>query len=346
MTVISDVERYDEAGNLIYKNYVDLTDGRYDVIVRTMHDDLPPLPTGNGNDTLTISMPADFGTTLSLGGGDDVLNLTSGYDTRLAGTVHGEGGDDNISGHNIRFLYGDDGNDTLYAGGWVYGGAGNDVIRSDTYAYGGLGDDTVVAVKSAYGDSGNDHVTSLDSAFGDDGDDFVSGDLYAEGGNGNDHVQSLHGQADGGAGDDTVIGYDAAIGGEGNDIVSVTSIGSGNELYGNGGNDRLYGGPGDDLLVGGAGKDYLTGGAGNDVFRFDRGDLGLSQSTRDVIKDFQVGQDKIDLSAYAGASIKIVDGSVYDRVEIDVDGNHKIDYLIEVHVSGAGALTTADILTA
>jgi Ca2+-binding RTX toxin-like protein len=346
MTVISDVETYDSMGNLTYRNYATLTDGRYHVVIDALHDDLPPVPTGDGDDTIDIAMGGDLTTPLSLGGGNDHLNLVSGSGDRYAGTVHGGDGDDVISGHNIGFLYGDGGNDTLYAGGWVYGGTGDDNVRSDTYAYGGSGNDIVSGVKSAYGDGGNDHVTSAGAAFGDDGDDYVSGDLYADGGAGNDEVHSIRGQADGGAGDDIVVGYDAAIGGAGNDIVSVTSRGSDNELYGNDGNDRLYGGPGNDLLVGGAGRDILTGGGGQDVFRFDQGDLGLSQSTRDVIKDFQVGQDKIDLKAYADASIRILHGDGYDRVAIDVGHDHKTDFLIQVHVMGGSQLTMADIITA
>lgn len=58
------------------------------------------------------------------------------------------------------------------------------------------------------------------------------------------------------------------------------------------GNDRLSGGDGSDLLVGGAGSDLLTGGDGRDVFQF--GARGARRDA-DVIKDFTLGEDKIQL---------------------------------------------------
>lgn len=63
-------------------------------------------------------------------------------------------------------------------------------------------------------------------------------------------------------------------------------------LYGIGGDDRLFGGAGDDILSDGTGEDTLTGGAGADVFvlNFD----GLT----DVITDFTLGEDRIDLSGW------------------------------------------------
>ncbi|WP_420010631.1 M10 family metallopeptidase C-terminal domain-containing protein [Tateyamaria sp.] len=52
------------------------------------------------------------------------------------------------------------------------------------------------------------------------------------------------------------------------------------------------GGVGADILVGGSGNDTLTGGAGADVFVFDR------EAGFDTVIDFEVGTDKIDLSAH------------------------------------------------
>jgi uncharacterized protein (TIGR01370 family) len=64
-------------------------------------------------------------------------------------------------------------------------------------------------------------------------------------------------------------------------------------LFGFGGADSLIGGAGDDILVGGLGGDFLTGGDGGDAFIFSR----LQESkrgARDVIVDFQRGQDTIN----------------------------------------------------
>jgi serralysin len=60
----------------------------------------------------------------------------------------------------------------------------------------------------------------------------------------------------------------------------------------------LNGGAGNDLLIGGLGHDMLTGGAGNDIFDFNSVDESpVGAGLRDIITDFQSGQDKIDLSS-------------------------------------------------
>jgi Ca2+-binding RTX toxin-like protein len=61
-------------------------------------------------------------------------------------------------------------------------------------------------------------------------------------------------------------------------------------LDGGNGNDTLLGGNGADTLIGGTGNDILTGGKGGDVFVF------ASGFGKDVITDFQVGLDRIQLS--------------------------------------------------
>ena len=70
-----------------------------------------------------------------------------------------------------------------------------------------------------------------------------------------------------------------------------------NTLLGNAGANTLSGGAGDDVLVGGGGKDSLSGGAGADVFRFLLASDSVKGSSRDVIKDFLAGVDRIDLTA-------------------------------------------------
>ncbi|MEB3233200.1 MAG: hypothetical protein VKJ64_19495, partial [Leptolyngbyaceae bacterium] len=84
-------------------------------------------------------------------------------------------------------------------------------------------------------------------------------------------------------GNDRLIGRggnDRLIGGIGNDV-----------LLGNRGRDRLIGDEGDDLLMGHTDKDRLTGGAGADVFQYRK-----LKDGRDVITDFAIGEDLIDLS--------------------------------------------------
>ncbi len=104
----------------------------------------------------------------------------------------------------------------------------------------------------------------------------------------------------GGAGNDTLdggIGNDRLFGDAGNDKLSggvgndQLFGGSGDDLLeGGAGNDQLNGGVGDDILQGGQGRDMMAGGAGKDTFRY-----GSLKEGGDLIKDFNVQQDLIDL---------------------------------------------------
>ena len=63
------------------------------------------------------------------------------------------------------------------------------------------------------------------------------------------------------------------------------------------GNDTIIAGAGNDTLIGGEGRDHLTGGAGEDVFAYTDRSHSLKVGHKDVITDFVIGEDKIDLSA-------------------------------------------------
>ena len=83
----------------------------------------------------------------------------------------------------------------------------------------------------------------------------------------------------------------AIIGTTGNDVLTG---GAGADLiWGGKGQDSLSGGAGDDLLLDGWGNDQLWGGAGADTFVFD------ADGMVDEIMDFQLGADRIDLSAWS-----------------------------------------------
>ncbi|WP_016799006.1 Ig-like domain-containing protein, partial [Vibrio cyclitrophicus] len=64
-------------------------------------------------------------------------------------------------------------------------------------------------------------------------------------------------------------------------------------IEGGEGRDILYGQGGDDTLIGGLGNDILVGGEGDDIFKWVDEPL---DDYRDVITDFEVGSDRIDLS--------------------------------------------------
>lgn len=100
------------------------------------------------------------------------------------------------------------------------------------------------------------------------------------------------------------LGNDKLYGKKGNDILDA---GQGNDtLYGGDGNDRLYGRLGNDVLIGGSGNDVLVGGGGKDTFIFKKADTHL-RNDFDIIKDFQVGFDKIVLDGwdYTNSSLKL-----------------------------------------
>ncbi|MHA7773315.1 alpha/beta hydrolase family protein [Roseibium sp. M-1] len=83
-------------------------------------------------------------------------------------------------------------------------------------------------------------------------------------------------------------GNDALEGFEGND--HLKGRGGDDRLLGGAGNDILDGGDGNDRLVDGTGEDVLIGGGGADIFVF------VADGVCDLIEDFQVGIDRIDLS--------------------------------------------------
>ena len=225
---------------------------------------------GEGNDTVRSAISYVLGA--------NVENLI------LAGSATngtGNGLDNTITGNELaNTLNGGAGNDTLY------GMAGNDVIDGGTGAdkmVGGTGNDTYYVdhagdqVIEAVGEGTDTVYASLNYTLSDNVENlFLTGSAVSGTGNGLDNVIT-------GNGLDNLLS-----GGAGNDI-----------LYGGAGSDKLMGGDGNDRLVGGDGLDYLTGGAGNDVFVAEIGGGKIASKAGmisvDVITDFVVGQDKIDL---------------------------------------------------
>ena len=137
---------------------------------------------------------------------------------------------------------------------------------------------------------------------------------------------------------ETLIGDNGAnqlTGTAGNDLIrgrggddTLDGQGGQDELRGGSGNDIINGGSGNDLIAGGNGKDVMTGGAGADTFVY----KSLS-NRKDRITDFEVGQDKIDVSIifddsnYAsnnafGEYIQVVSSGADTRVRIDLLGNN------------------------
>ena len=165
--------------------------------------------------------------------------------------------------------------------------SGSQIVRlgsGDDLAAGGLGNDRL------FGEGGRDELfggSGRDKLFGGQGAD----ELY--GGRARDRLVGQNGE-------------DLLNGGGGNDVLKG---GSGNDrLLGGKGRDKLFGQNGEDVLKGGAARDTLKGGNGNDEIDGGRGwdvlwggrgadDFVFGRRDgRDVIRDFAVGRDEIDLS--------------------------------------------------
>lgn len=198
---------------------------------------------------------------------------------------YGRGGNDSLSGANLRdYLYGENGDDYLSGGtgqDLLYGGNGNDTLvgGADTDRLtGGTGNDI-------YRISGADFVSEAPDAGSDWIEAAMSVDLitYA-------HVENVRLQ---GASNYAVTGSDAV-----------------NVLLGNGGANRLNGLGGSDQIRGGAGNDLINGGFGNDTLRGEAGN------------DTLTGADGRDTFVFAtgSASDRITDmvstGSSSDRIDL------------------------------
>lgn len=180
---------------------------------------------------------------------------------------------------------------------------------------GGAGDDVFSAISDAI------YMRGHSILMGGAGDDRLTGGVGNDtlrGGIGNDWLSDASGQnlLVGGAGNDTITlgaqsNASVARGGAGDDVMR-SSVGN-DTLMGNSGHDRLFGGAGDDILLGGNGRDYLDGGTGDDVLNGGRsndiliGDGGAdtfvfnsAERGRDIIRDFEDGQDLIEITGLVG----------------------------------------------
>ncbi|MGD1806217.1 trypsin-like serine protease [Dapis sp. BLCC M126] len=154
--------------------------------------------------------------------------------------------------------------------------------RVSTYA------DWIAQTIAQPNNSGNDDIFgsdfSDDSLFGNRGNDFISGlggDDFLFGGKDDDTIN-------GGDGNDFMsgnIGNDFLFGGDGDDFLA-----GGKNL------DVLDGGDGNDTLTGDLGPDELTGSPGNDIFILSTQTATTDRILADIITDFTVGIDLIELT--------------------------------------------------
>lgn len=232
-------------------------------------------------------------------------------------SLHGEGGDDQLTGGA--------GHDILLGGGGadrLYGGAGNDTLVVDLddltngVIDGGDGYDTI-SVVNAPGVTLWMSAYNAEIAYGSDGNDTIYGDdntlrLWTDAATVSSEGVYNPGWIDAGytlkgrAGDD-------ALHGSLND----------DHLDGGTGTDSLYGSGGDDVLNGGAGADQIWGGAGDDTVYVDHEDTHYSG---DSGIDTLVFETSVDMS-YAlpqGGFENVIGGTGNDTFWAD-NSNNKLD---------------------
>lgn len=253
------------------------------------------------NDTLTGNK---FNNLFIGGAGEDSFDGGKGFDTVSYATsefgVHaginslfGTGGDaQGDSNVRIEKLIGSDHDDELdgtTGANTLFGGAGNDFLLSyggRDLLDGGANDDEIV------GDVGNQRMFGRD---GNDSFDPRSGKDIVDGGAGIDGVLYEHSAA-GVTVNLSLRGAQKGKGdAKGDKLISIEN------LIGSTHNDTLTGSKFANEITGGEGRDIPKGGGGGDTFIFTSiSDSPAFNPNRDIVRDFAVGVDKIDLIAIAG----------------------------------------------
>lgn len=261
-------------------------------------------------------------------GSDFADHITGSSDHNI---LRGGAGNDTLDGKagNDR-LFGDSGNDMLIGGSgrdYYDGGSGIDTIdfRQET-----SGVEVNLGLDRAETRDGFETVRRVENIVGTHYDDTITGDTAnnrLDGSHGNDVLNGNGGHDvliggagrdsyNGGSGIDTVdfsgefggvtvnLATDRAETAYGREaVVSIENvIGSryDDTIAGDSGANELDGGRGNDIINGGRDTDILTGGQGRDIFVFENDfDRPFGYSERhgqDIITDFEVGMDRIDLS--------------------------------------------------
>lgn len=213
----------------------------------------------------------------------DVSNFVSDY-SKVTGVKIGIAADANVDDPSASALL------TQYSGGELIDGGdlrfelgSYEVIRIEFLLSSGHRFQGTFAADSFTGGEGDDTLMGEgggDTLVGGQGDDFVTGNSGRDMLNGWSGYDTICGGSQG----DLLHGQendDRIFGNRGSDI-----------LAGDDGADALFGGTGADQVNGGSGSDTLTGGLGEDIFVFN---TMLSVTNRDIIADFNTGNDTIKL---------------------------------------------------
>lgn len=276
--------------------------------------------------------------------GSGAINLVSTYTASVqlhSITIHGNSADNAIKVNYGTSLHGGGGDDTLQGEAkLIEGGIGNDVIRT-AYAKqvsGGAGKDVIYGGWEIDGGRGADRL--IGGFIGnlyvdvDVSDTIIETDPYDS--RYNDRVTFS------GRGGMAFILPEKV---EDIELIGSKSINAvGNDLR-----NTIIGNDGHNVLTGGLGRDFMRGGMGRDTFRFvTRADS--DEQHADVIRDFQRGLDRIDLTAFDNGSLAdtiVVDKHVsyvlYGiRVTVDLEGDGAID--LSFHLGGIKSISESDFL--
>ena len=228
--------------------------------------------TGNSSDNVLTGNSA--GNTLNGGTGTDTLIGGTGDDTYVTDgrdtiTESSDAGTDTVQS-SVTYTLGTNLENLTLTGASANNGTGNSANNNITgnggnnILNGGTGSDTLA------GGLGNDTYVT-------DGDDTITEAASA----GTDTVQSSATHTLGANVENLTLTGSAAINGTGNTLNNV--------IVGNGA---------ENVLTAGTGNDTMTGGTGNDTFIFNAvSESGTTATATDLITDFVIGKDKINLSA-------------------------------------------------
>jgi Ca2+-binding RTX toxin-like protein len=314
---------------------------------------------GAGNDTITGSAGADvilgnLGTdTIQAGAGDDVIQ----FGASTLDVVDGGSGNNSLVANvanalivwtNVTNVQRVDGG--AFTGVRIAGTAANDVLdlsaitlTSIALIDGGAGNDTITGSAGADVIFGNLGTDTIQAGAGDDTIQFGAATLdVVDGGAGSNrlvanaanasivwpsvtNVQRVEGGAFAGV---------ALLGSAGADLIDLSAVTLVNvaRIDAAAGNDTIRGSTSADTLFGGTGADQLTGGAGADIFGVRLVTESRTAGGIDVISDFTLGSDRLDLSA--------IDAST------TVTGNQAFSFIGTSAFSGVAGQLRIDTATA
>ena len=241
-------------------------------------------------------------------------------------------------------IEGGDGGDDITGGkgkNKIKGGKGKDKIKGgdgDNDIDGGDGDDDIVGGKGKNkikGGNGKNKIQGGDGGDndiegGDDDDDIVGGKgkNKIKGGKGKNKLKGGDGDNDIEGGDDD----DDIVGGKGK-----------NKLVGGIGNDTIKGGEGENEIEGGDGTNTLIGGTGKNrfVYRVSREKI-KTVAEADLITDFKVDDDLLDLSAAAFGNLSVTSLTRLSITATSVVGsigsNNLLDFSADISVTSIATL--------